>query len=202
MQPQYSTASCACGCGQLIVPTYNRKTHAYTRFVHGHNMTGMQRNLPRVPLAVRFWECVVQRDGCWGWAGSKDQNGYGKIGEGGRGGRDLLAHRVSWELSHGPIPNGLCVLHRCDNPECVNPLHLFLGTQTDNNADMHAKGRGSGGRFYGSAHPNAKLDEAAVREIRQARAEGARLATLAKRFGVLESTISHIARGKGWPHVA
>jgi hypothetical protein len=104
---------------------------------------------PHRPLAERFWPKVVKSDGCWLWVGAKFERGYGCIVAGGpringrpAERRHLYAHRVSYELSVGPIPDGLYVCHHCDNPPCVNPSHLFLGTATDNNRDREAKGRG------------------------------------------------------------
>jgi hypothetical protein len=113
-------------------------------------------------LSVRFWEKVriASKDECWLWTASLNNKGYGKIGE---GKKILLAHRVSWELHFGPIPDRLCVLHKCDNPKCVNPDHLFLGTQKDNAQDMVRKNRGffqkhpekirRGDRHWTRAHP-------------------------------------------------
>ena len=77
-------------------------------------------------------------NGCVEWTGHVDRKGYGRVSI---EGRQVFAHRVAWELAHGPIPDGLCVLHHCDNPPCCNPAHLFLGTIRDNNLDMSAKGR-------------------------------------------------------------
>lgn len=106
------------------------------------------------PLADRFWKRVVKSDGCWLWTGNRAVGGYGVILPGG-GTRGLaLAHRVSWEIHFGPIPDGMHVLHKCDNPPCVNPAHLFLGTQRDNNTDKVRKGRQAKAETSGSRlHP-------------------------------------------------
>jgi uncharacterized protein YjiS (DUF1127 family) len=91
--------------------------------------------------AELFWSKVKRGgpDECWPWLAATNEKGYGVVG-----GKDgtTKANRVAWKLTNGPIPDGKCVLHRCDNPPCCNPGHLFTGTRGDNNRDMHAKGRG------------------------------------------------------------
>jgi hypothetical protein len=154
------------------------------------------------PLEIRFWEKVARGspDECWEWQGSRYRNGYGAIGIGGRAGGPRGAHRVCWELTHGPIPAGLYVLHRCDNPPCVNPAHLFLGTQTTNMRDCSRKGRARGGT-RGEQSGNAKLTEAAIREIRERYRSGQTQVALAKAFGVGQTTVSGIVTRRAWAHV-
>jgi hypothetical protein len=94
-------------------------------------------------LEDRFWSKVQRSDGCWLWTGASTWQGYGLIHHHGRRGM-VSVHRLSWTIANGGIPAGLQVLHRCDNPPCVNPDHLWLGTNADNIADKLAKGRGSG----------------------------------------------------------
>ena len=89
-------------------------------------------------IDARFWSKVVKADGCWEWTAYRDPLGYGRLNV---DGVPVLAHRLAYELEHGAIPDGMCILHRCDNPPCVNPDHLWLGTQADNSLDMASKGR-------------------------------------------------------------
>lgn len=148
-------------------------------------------------LEIAFWEKVRRAEGCWEWAASKTKNGYGKMG---RGGSMYSAHRVSWELHNGPIQDGLCVLHRCDNRGCVNPDHLFLGTQQDNLRDMCRKGRNNSAR--GERSGSSKLTEDGVREIRRLNKKGFGHAEVGRMFGVSATAISCINRGLAWRHLA
>ena len=145
-------------------------------------------------------------DGCWIWVASVDRRGYGRIQGGGRRAGVLGAHRASWIIHFGAIPDGLHVLHHCDNPPCVNPAHLFLGTPKDNVADMRAKGRYVGnpdgkGIKRGAGSPNAKVTEGDVVAIRAERERGVPVAALSERYGVSRSLVSEIANRKAWAHV-
>lgn len=150
----------------------------------------------------RFWAKVDKRDpdDCWLWTGSVLRSGYGMLAVKGKG---TLAHRVSWGIHNGPIPigegwHGVCVLHRCDVRNCVNPNHLFLGTHAENMRDMEAKGRGRQPR--GEKTAPAKLTEGDVLEIRRRYASGGWTQTeLGDEFGVSQAAISLIIVGRNWP---
>lgn len=143
----------------------------------------------------------VTETGCLPWIGHSNRHGYGVISRGGRQGALVLAHRLAYEWANGPIPDGLFALHRCDTPCCVNPDHIFLGTQTDNMADMDKKGRRK--IAVGERRGFAKLTEAAVREIRRRREQdGTLLKVLAADYGVSITSIQQIFTGRCWKHVS
>ena len=151
------------------------------------------------PLQERFWEKVkkVEGDGCWEWTGCRMKSGYGQIGRGRRHGNDTT-HRVSWELEHGtPVPAGMCVCHRCDNPACVRPSHLFLGTPMDNVHDRIAKGRtrlATPRRGFDS--PYAIVTREMADEMRRRFAAGETQVAIGKSMGVSNSTVHSVVRGK------
>lgn len=140
--------------------------------------------------------------GCWLWVGSGNAKGYGRIQTGlkSTGDRRMRsAHRVSWELFRGPILDGMHVLHRCDVPACVNPDHLFLGSNKDNMNDKAVKGRCRSNPVVGEAHPNSKLTEEQVRYILSS---DKKQKDLAKELGIGKMQVSRIKRGERWRHVS
>lgn len=141
----------------------------------------------------------VDPTGCWIWTSSLSSDGYGALYRGGRGSKYANAHRVSYELNRGSIPDGMCVCHRCDVRACVNPDHLFLGTHADNMRDMFAKGRQP--RAIGERNANAKLTIDDVRTIRAMLASGHTRRSIASKFGTSHQTINKIASGVTWVHV-
>lgn len=164
------------------------KGQPYT-FLHGHS----RKNT----TTQRFWSKVNKRgiEECWIWTGSLTNSGYGPI-------RwqccPTLAHRMSWEIHYGPIPENMCVLHNCDNRVCVNPKHLFLGTHKDNTQDMIRKNRHGLQRYPGKTH-TAKLDWNRVYEIRHLYAEGKiTMRQIAELFNVSYTTVNFIVNNRSW----
>jgi len=182
--------------------------HGYGKCLSCGNVTGrpsVTRCYPCSRLAIsadrrsRFFLRTIDVGDCREWAGARNHNGYGRVQI---GRRRLLAHRAAWEIAQGPIPAGLHVLHHCDNPPCVKPAHLWLGTDADNVHDMDAKGRRVVKTTRGEQHPAALLTEAAVRVIRDRLREGRSHVSLGVEYGVDRSTITRLARGQTWTHVA
>lgn len=146
----------------------------------------------RAPLYVRFWRYVRKTDACWLWFGAQDRKGYGRIGSGPPTSRQIKATHVSWAMHFGPVPHGYMVLHHCDNPPCVRPDHLFLGTNQDNTDDKVAKGRATGAR-RGIAHHLATIPAETIEEIRRLHAGGGMLQRdIAVKFGIHRGTVSKI----------
>lgn len=143
-------------------------------------------------VAERFVSHVVVSGGCWIWTAARDSSGYGVVRVAGRQER---AHRLSWMVFRGPIPSGACVCHTCDNPQCVNPDHLWVGTHQDNMDDKVRKGRvPRGGQHYMAARLRAStgLNDYATR-IKAMRASGLRVSEIARRLGIKRTTVSSIA---------
>ena len=170
------------------------------------------------PLGERFWSGVnMSGDGCWPWTRTKNTAGYGMIKS---AGTPRLAHRVAWELTNGPIPKGKQVCHKCDNPICVRPTHLFIGSQSENIRDMDRKGRRpkrpnakmpTGDDHWRRRNPElgargeraggSKLNAEQVTEIRRRYAEGATLHQLGDEFGVSFTNIHMVVTRRTWRHI-
>jgi len=158
----------------------------------------------RRTLEERFWSFVDKSagpDGCWIWTGCRTPDGYGRLSIGSHG--KVYAHRLSWEVHHGPIPGGRLVCHNCpggDSPACVNPAHLFLGTIQDNNRDARHKGRSVAPR--GEKNGSAKLTALQVLEIRALAEKGIAQTEIARLFPVVDyAHINNIVLRKRWKHI-
>jgi len=153
----------------------------------------------------RFWSRVDKSagpDGCWFWTASRGHGGYGAVWW---NGCMTSAHRVAYRVAVGEIPSGMCVLHKCDNPLCVNPEHLFFGTQQDNLSDMTSKGRQAVGASVvtrrGEECNFSKLTAPQVQEIRRLDSSGVSSADISSKFGISRKYIWRIVSKKSWTHV-
>jgi hypothetical protein len=149
----------------------------------------------------RFWTMVkIGSDAeCWPWTGALTRGGYGQVCVGGPGAprRNRSAHRIAWEASRGPIPDGVWILHHCDIPCCCNPAHMFHGDVKRNSQDMRERLRS----LRGTRNSNVKLTEAAVMQIRALR--GLMSASrIANRFGITKAAVSKIQLGRTWKHLS
>jgi hypothetical protein len=149
----------------------------------------------------QFWNHVSKTDTCWTWIGSiYRQTGYGRfyIGQDGKKKLYAKAHRLAYELTKGPIPDGLIICHTCDNPSCVNPDHLYAGTWADNMRDRDTRLR----HYHGERVNTNKLNEEQVLEIRARYANGeTNKSQLAREYGVSNPLIGFIIRGQSWRHL-
>lgn len=182
-----NTHLCECGCG---LPT-NPKS----RFRRGHNI-GVGGMSPYERFC-HFADIRASND-CWEWKHTIGKSGYGQLR---LYGRMTQAHRLSYEIHFGAIPDGMLVCHHCDNRRCVNPNHLFLGTHQDNAMDMVDKGRHARYAHSGEDNPTAILTEDKVREIRRLREQGETQKSIANRFGLCRSHVGDIVNRVIWKHV-
>ena len=162
-------------------------------------------NLARVkiPIEQRFSKFTIKTDRCWNWTGKRNRRSYGCISISTDGQkRTVIASRLAWELYCGPIPQGLFVCHHCDNPACVNPAHLFIGTQKDNLQDASRKGRLKNlPHAKGMQTANAVLKDSDIIEIRSKAAAGVLRTDLARKFHVYRQTIYRIVNRSTWKHI-
>lgn len=169
----------------------------------------MQKDNTPQPIALqdltqefleRFWSRIHKGDGCWEWTWSKDNKGYGMMGMPSR--NAVKVHRISWAIHYGQIPEGLCVLHHCDNPPCVRPDHLFVGTNLDNIINKMEKGRAALPMIRGEGHGLAKLNAEQVLQIRELYATGKfSYREVGERFGVFLTNIRSIVKRESWKHI-
>jgi hypothetical protein len=157
-----------------------------------------RRPRPRGPLPIRFNRHVIRPDNpdaCWGWSAALFESGYPAIAAEPPDRSMLLGHRVSYELHVGPIPKGMCVLHRCDVRSCTNPAHLFIGSKADNNQDKISKRR----HRYGENHHWSKLTREQAELIRAIRSTcGATMQEIAELFGVSRALVSLVLANRIW----
>lgn len=216
MEPINPSGKCLCGCGE-DAPIAERTNYVLghtkgqpVRFILGHQ----NKNRKFHPAEDRFWT-KVNRNGpihprlgtaCWDWTAGGDQHGYGQIFVG----RDVYpqrmkAHRFSYELEYGPIPEGLDCLHHCDRPSCVNPAHLYAGTAKENTADSIERGRASKpptNNVKGEHNGHAQFTDAEVIALREEfDASGMKVAPFARKHGVAMVTMWNIVRRKTWKHL-
>jgi len=178
---------CLCGCNQKIKVHDNRGRKRY--WIKGHHSFR--------PMKDCFWEKVKKTNTCWLWTGALLRSGYGQLGST-RTGIFHQAHRFSWIIHRGPIPKGMQCLHHCDNPPCVNPEHLFLGTNVDNVRDKVSKSR----QARGNDIPHAALSPEKVRKMRKLYAtEKFTYCRIGKMFGVFHTTAGNAISGRQWRHV-
>jgi hypothetical protein len=154
----------------------------------------------------RFWKNVEKREAneCWNWIAGKNKKGYGVMYIGRLNGGSALAPRVSWTLHFGTIPDSLLVCHKCDNPTCVNPKHLFLGTMKDNAQDMAKKGRSNLGKktyYRGELIASSKLTEKDVINIKRMLSCDLSCASISRKYNITPEAISRIKVGQNWAWV-
>lgn len=165
----------------------------------------MPRSLQSLP--ARFWTFVIKGSepkACWGWKGATHEFGYGLLGAGlPKPNRVVRAHRLSWEIHFGPIPKGQMVLHKCDQPACTNPKHLFTGDAKANTQDALKKGRLLPPPIRrGGSNGNSKLTAKTVRRIRAASNAGLSLVRVAERFSCSKKQVLNIIHRRQWAHLS
>ncbi len=197
--PKKVARSCD-NCGHQFITNKYKKARFCSPQCNGQEQT--RRASAR--MSARFFAMVDKRGPvivpalghCWEWTGYRDKKGYGHVGYGRK--KTTRAHRLSWFIASGKWPTPNC-LHKCDNPPCIRPSHLFEGDNADNTRDMVAKGRARPCRL--EKNGRARLTIQKVREIRAELRRGVQQSVLASRFGIERSTMNHLAMGRTWAQV-
>lgn len=179
-----------CELVAMLIPANRTEQNFWQDHIEAYRDSARERELdPEAQACIRA-NSVADASGCWAWSRHVMRSGYGRIRW---RGRMTLAHRLAYEAFVGPIPTGMLACHRCDNPRCVNPAHIFLGTALENAQDRDAKGRQARGhRVRGHLTPSD------VEAIREQAAKGVGLEALARRYGVVGSTVGRIVRRERW----
>lgn len=193
------SACCYVGCDRPVNARGMCNTHYMQKRRAGLLPVGTRKP---APVEERFWRQVKKTPGCWEWTGrSKSNRGYGQIGMGGKGAKQVLVHRFSYELHKGPIPEGLVVMHACDNPRCVNPDHLSVGTSSDNIQDAVRKGRWKSipPLHFGEKQHSSKLTAEKVLYMRA----NPQISTqeFAELYDCSEGSIRKARNGLSWKHL-
>jgi len=193
-------------CKKEYVP--KRKSRKFCSNSCSAKNTHKQR---RKPIEEKLWPHLKITDsGCWEWQRAKDWDGYGALGWQRVGKLEQKAHRIAWILTFGEIPDGMLVCHKCDNPPCCNPMHLFCGTNKDNTQDCIQKGRfkagsdSNGNKARGERASKSKLTESDVHYIREhcvLRSRQCGATVMGRKFGVSKAAILAIIHRKSWSHV-
>lgn len=184
---------CECGCGQVVEK----------RFARGHHLRVNKLIHKPKSLEIRFWRKVEKTDGCWLWRGTIASGKYGKIGW---NRKIYYAHRIAWMLANKQeIPADMVVMHSCDNPQCVNPAHLSLGSSMDNVLDAMVKGRQKPGfttnQPLGERNRTAKATETQVKEIRLLADQGQPTKEIASKYGFSYGLVYKIAKRESWKYL-
>jgi len=186
-----------CECGNEIVALLSTVKSGHTKSCGCYKTERTKKRWADYRETV-LDQYEVDANGCWIWSGSKNQDGYGNVGIKGKSER---AHRAAYRKWKGPIPKGMVVMHTCDNPSCINPDHLQLGTQQENIEDMRVKGRRKGSNV-GEDNAAAKVTADDVREIRSRYAsESVSQQALADEYGITQTVVSQIILRRTWTHV-
>jgi len=194
-QIKHKLCICKCECGTITTKSTNNVIKGNTKSCGC--ISSINRKYYDDVARKRILAFIIISDNeCWEWQGAKHKQGYGNFGY---KRKTMLAHRVSWILFRGKLDPDILVCHKCDNPSCINPKHLFLGTDKDNTIDAAKKGRMGNAR--GEKNYNSKLNESIIKEIRKMRFDGISHNKIAKRYLISESTVKDISSRRTWKHV-